>query len=70
MMKECPVCDNELELEDTAEEGVEVDCDDCGSTLRLVGTNLVDVDELDREEDEDDEDEEDEDYEDEEETQD
>lgn len=68
-MVTCPLCDAAIDLEhDEVDEGDTITCDECGSDLRVVGTEPLDLepveeeeeDEADDDEDFDDEDEEDE----------
>jgi alpha-aminoadipate/glutamate carrier protein LysW len=54
-MVTCPLCDAELELEkDEVDEGDTVTCDECGSDLRIVGTEPLDLEPVEEEEEDDD----------------
>ncbi|MEW5982099.1 MAG: hypothetical protein AB1806_06980 [Acidobacteriota bacterium] len=71
-MATCPECDFEIDVDEyDVEKGDTLECDNCGATLEVVGSNPIDLEVLsdddddydDDEDDEDEEDEEDEDWE-------
>lgn len=57
-MVECPVCDGKIDIdEEDVDEGDTIPCDECGATLKVVGTDPLEL-ESDEEAEEDEEDEE------------
>ncbi len=50
----CPECDEEVYVDADSEQGDTVTCDECGSTLTVVGLDPIEVDLKDETEDEDD----------------
>jgi alpha-aminoadipate carrier protein LysW len=40
-MAECPVCGAEIILEDDAEKGEIITCEDCGSELEVTGNDTL-----------------------------
>ena len=50
----CPECDEEVYVDADSEQGDTVTCDECGSTLTVVGLDPIEVDLKDDTEDEDD----------------
>ena len=53
-MVTCPVCDSEIDVEETdVDEGDALSCDECGADLRVVGTNPLEIESADDEDDED-----------------
>jgi alpha-aminoadipate carrier protein LysW len=65
-MVTCPVCDADIDVdEDELDEGDTLSCDECGTELRVVGVDPLELEPLEEEEEEDfdyDEDEEEEDW--------
>ena len=56
-MVECPVCDGNIDVdEEDVDEGDTISCDECGASLKVVGTDPLEL-EAAEEEEEDDEDE-------------
>jgi alpha-aminoadipate/glutamate carrier protein LysW len=56
-MAYCPECEAAIEVEDDVEEGVTLDCPDCGAELEVVGTNPIELNIVSHGEEEDEEDE-------------
>jgi alpha-aminoadipate/glutamate carrier protein LysW len=56
-MAYCPECEAAIEVEDDVEEGVTLDCPDCGAELEVVGTNPIELNIVSNGEEEDEEDE-------------
>jgi alpha-aminoadipate carrier protein LysW len=57
-MVTCPVCDSEIDVEETdVDEGDTLSCDECGADLRVVGTNPIEIESADEDDEEEDEDE-------------
>jgi alpha-aminoadipate carrier protein LysW len=56
-MPYCPECEAAIEVEDDVEEGVTLDCPDCGAELEVVNTNPIELDIKSHGEEEDEEDE-------------
>lgn len=50
----CPECDEEVYVDADSEQGDTVTCDECGSTLTVVGLDPIEVDLKDETEDDDD----------------
>ena len=42
-MAHCPECEAAIDVEDDIEEGVALDCPDCGASLEVVNTNPVEL---------------------------
>ncbi len=56
-MAYCPECEAAIEVEDDIEEGVTLDCPDCGAELEVVATNPIELNIISHGEEEDEEDE-------------
>ena len=59
----CPECDEEVYVDAESEQGDKVTCEECGSTLVVVGLDPFELDLYDPSEEDDDYDDDDEDYE-------
>lgn len=54
-MVTCPVCDAEIDVEeDELDEGETLTCDECGSDLRVLGVDPLELGEVEEEEEEED----------------
>lgn len=57
-MVECPVCEGNIDVdEEDVDEGETISCDECGATLKVVGTDPLELESADEEEEDDEEDE-------------
>ena len=53
----CPMCDADIDVEEEdLDEGDELTCDECGSTIRVTSTDPLELEADDEEDDEDEED--------------
>jgi len=60
-MASCPECEFEIDVDEyDVDKGDTLDCDNCGTTLEVVGLSPIELDVVAEDEDEDDEDDEDE----------
>jgi alpha-aminoadipate carrier protein LysW len=56
-MVECPVCDGKIDVdEEEVDEGETISCDECGATLKVVGTDPLEIASAEEAEEEDEED--------------
>ena len=54
-MVTCPVCDGEIDVDETdVEEGDALTCDECGADLRVVGVDPLDLEAAEDEDEDDD----------------
>lgn len=50
-MVECPVCEGNIDVdEEDVDEGETISCDECGATLKVVGTDPLELESADEEE--------------------
>jgi alpha-aminoadipate carrier protein LysW len=58
-MVTCPACQGNIDVdEEDVDEGDTISCDECGATLKVIGTAPLELEKAEEEEDEDEEDEE------------
>ena len=56
-MVNCPLCDAEIDVEEEdLDEGEEMTCEECGSTLRVTSVDPLEIESADEDEEDDDED--------------
>lgn len=56
-MVECPVCDGNIDVdEEEVDEGETISCDECGATLKVVGTDPLELESAEEEEEDEEED--------------
>ncbi|MBI1792117.1 MAG: hypothetical protein HYR60_31725 [Acidobacteria bacterium] len=54
-MVTCPVCDSDIDVEETdVDEGDTLSCDECGADLRVVGINPLEIESADEDDEEED----------------
>jgi alpha-aminoadipate carrier protein LysW len=56
-MAMCPECDANIDIEDDVDEGMTMDCPECGAELEVTNTNPVELDVVSSEEEEEEEEE-------------
>ncbi len=55
-MVECPVCEGKIDVdEEEVDEGETISCDECGATLKVIGTDPLELESAEEVEEEDDE---------------
>ncbi len=56
-MVECPVCEGKIDVdEEEVDEGETISCDECGATLKVIGTDPLELESAEEIEEEDEED--------------